>query len=93
MEKSKYYTIQNLADDLDPELNVTRKTLDAVCKAIAFALVRGERVKLPNVATIFAKEFAGRKSRNPQTNEVIEIGPSRRLRIKASKTLKDALQV
>jgi nucleoid DNA-binding protein len=92
VEKAKYYTIQQIADEL-ADIGVTRKMLDSVCKVIGHALVNGERVKLPNVATIFAKEFAGRRSRNPQTGEAIEVGPSRRLRIKAAKSLKDALNV
>ena len=90
--ENKYYTIQQIADELE-DIGVTRKTLDVICKTIAFALVNGERVKLPHVGTIMAKEFAGRRSRNPQTGESIEVGPSRRLRIKAAKSLKDALNV
>ena len=89
----RYFTLDNILEELDENVKVSKKDLLAVCQVIARALVRGERVKLTHVGTLFAKEFPGRNSRNPKTGESIEIGPSRRLRVKATKALKESLLI
>lgn len=89
----KYFTLDNLIEELDDNVKVSKKDLLAVCQVISHALLRGERVKLTYVGTLFAKDFTGRTSRNPKTGESIEVGPSRRLRVKATKALKEALLV
>lgn len=92
--KEKFYTLADILEQVSEDApNLRRKDLEAVFKVIAHALINGERVKLTHVGTIWAQEFAGRKSRNPQTGESIEVGPTRRLRIKATKALKEALSV
>lgn len=92
--KEKFFTVADILEQVaDDAPNLRRKDLEAVFKVIAHALVSGERVKLTKIGTIWAQEFAGRTSRNPQTGEPIEVGPTRRLRIKATKALKEALSV
>lgn len=58
---------------------------------ISDALVAGERVQLVGFGSFEVRERGPRQSRNPRTQEPMEIPASRAPVFKAGKTLKDAV--
>lgn len=65
--------------------------MSATMKSIADALASGDKVQLVGFGTFEVKERAGRTGRNPQTNEVVMIAPTRSPSFKAGKMLKDCV--
>ena len=69
----------------------TEKALNAAFDVIASALSKGEKVQVSGFGIFEVKEREARMGRNPRTGEAMEIAASRTPTLKASKTLKDAL--
>ncbi|MDQ6951618.1 MAG: HU family DNA-binding protein [Mariprofundales bacterium] len=67
------------------------KAVDAVISGIAGALSSGDSVALVGFGSFVVSERAARTARNPRTGEAIEVGPSKGVRFKAGKALKDAV--
>jgi len=67
------------------------KAVDAVISGIAGALSSGDGVSLVGFGSFVISERAARTARNPRTGESIEVGPSKGVRFKAGKALKDAV--
>ncbi len=68
------------------------KAVDAVISGITGALSDGETVSLVGFGSFVVSERAARTARNPRTGETIEVGPSKGVRFKAGKALKDAVK-
>ena len=64
---------------------------DMVFEFIGDALAAGDKVAVPNFGTFQVTERKARTGRNPQTGEVIHIGPSKGVSFKISRNLKDRL--
>jgi DNA-binding protein HU-beta len=64
---------------------------DMVFELIGDALAEGDKVAVPNFGTFQVTERKARTGRNPQTGEVIHIGPSKGVSFKISRNLKDRL--
>ena len=58
---------------------------------MAAALKRGEDIRLPAFGVFDVKDTAARTARNPQTGEEVAVAAGRKVRFKAGKALKDAL--
>jgi len=68
------------------------KAVDAVLDGIKGALSEGESVSLVGFGSFVVSERAARTARNPRTGETINVGPSKGVRFKAGKALKDAVK-
>jgi len=68
------------------------KAVDAVFGGIAGALGEGDTVSLVGFGSFVVSERAARTARNPRTGETIDVGPSKGVRFKAGKALKDAVK-
>ncbi|MDX8408626.1 MAG: HU family DNA-binding protein [Mariprofundales bacterium] len=68
------------------------KAVDAVVSGISGALSSGDSVSLVGFGSFVVSERAARTARNPRTGETIEVGPSKGVRFKAGKALKDAVK-
>ncbi|MEQ1617510.1 MAG: HU family DNA-binding protein [Terricaulis sp.] len=67
------------------------EAVNAVFEAMAAALKRGEDIRLPAFGVFDVKDTAARTARNPQTGEEVAVAAGRKVRFKAGKALKDAL--
>ena len=65
--------------------------MNAVFEAITEALKRGDDVRLPSFGVFDVKETAARMARNPQTKEEVAVPAGKKVRFRAGKALKDAL--
>ena len=65
--------------------------VNVVIEALREAMLRGERIEIRGLGVFTVKERAGRKGKDPRTQEPIEIPPRKTVVFKASKTLKEAL--
>ncbi len=70
----------------------TVNAVDAVVSGISGALSSGDSVSLVGFGSFVVSERAARTARNPRTGETIEVGPSKGVRFKAGKALKDAVK-
>jgi len=68
------------------------KAVDAVFDGIKGALSEGENISLVGFGSFVVSERAARTARNPRTGETINVGPSKGVRFKAGKALKDAVK-
>jgi len=77
------------------ETGVTKATVERVLLSdlghIGAALVTDGYVTLHGIGTIQTVDAAAREGRNPATGEVIHIPAKKRIKLKASKALKDAV--
>ena len=64
------------------------KAVELFFEIMKEALARGEKVMLSGFGTFSVKDKGGRKGRNPQTGEPLEIASRRSLAFKVSNTLK-----
>lgn len=67
------------------------EAVNALFEAMTAALKRGEDIRLPAFGVFDVKETAARTARNPQTGEEVAVAAGRKVRFKAGKALKDAL--
>ncbi len=67
------------------------RAVNAFIKALAEALVKGERVALPGLGVFHVKERKARKGRNPRTGEEITIPARKVVTFSAAKALREAL--
>lgn len=68
------------------------RAVDAVISGITGALSSGDSVSLVGFGSFVVTERGARTARNPRTGERIEVGPSRGIRFRPGKTLKEAVQ-
>ncbi|MBU0278488.1 MULTISPECIES: HU family DNA-binding protein [unclassified Gemella] len=66
--------------------------IEAFVSTVEETLAKGEKIQIIGFGNFEVRERAARKGRNPQTNEVIEIAPSKAPAFKAGKSLKDAVK-
>lgn len=67
-----------------------KKALEAILKAIAQAMARGERVAMSGFGTFSVATRASRAGRNPRTGELLRIPMGNRVKFITAKALKDA---
>lgn len=67
------------------------RAVDAVISAITSSVKKGKDVTLPGFATFKKVKRPARKGRNPATGKEIKIAAKNVVKIKAGKTLQDAV--
>lgn len=67
------------------------KAVDAVILHITASVKKGKKVTLPGFASFEKVKRKARKGRNPQTGKEIKIAAKNVVKIKAGKTLQDAV--
>jgi len=65
---------------------------DTIFELVGEELARGENVSIPNFGTFSVSERAARQGRNPQTGEMMNIPPSKVVRFKNARKLRDLLR-
>ncbi len=65
--------------------------IDSAFSSIDAALIRGERVSLPQLGVFSVQERPERPARNPRTGEMIVVPAKRLVKFRASKVLRDRL--
>lgn len=74
-----------------PESKVA-EVANGIFAAIEEALTKGDEVALSGFGTFKVVERPGREGRNPQTGEIIKIGPKKSPTFKPGASLKRAIQ-
>ncbi|MDA0967608.1 MAG: HU family DNA-binding protein [Proteobacteria bacterium] len=67
------------------------KVIDATINAITESVNKGSKVTIPGFATFEKSARSARKGRNPATGKKIDIPAKNVVKIKAGKTLQDAV--
>ena len=70
-----------------------RLVTDTIFETITEALVSGEKVAIAGFGSFDVVERAARECKNPRTGEPVYVAESKAPKFKASKTLKDAVNV
>lgn len=88
-------TLEELVNAVAKETGMTKanagKAVHAVLHAIESALTQGQRVAIAGFGVFEVTERAARKGRNPRTGETIDIPPTKAVRFRPGKTLRDAV--
>jgi DNA-binding protein HU-beta len=83
--------VSKLADQTGVSKAKVDEVLGALVSVIGEEVAAGGDVALTGLGSFSLSERPARRGRNPRTGEEIEIGPSRSLKFKPSKTIKDKL--
>lgn len=87
---TKSELIKTIAEKVDGVTQEKAKeVVGVVLDEITDALVSGDRVQFVGFGTFEVRERAGRTGRNPQDGSEIYIEPSKNVKFKAGKELKD----
>lgn len=68
------------------------RALEVMADAINEWLAAGERVVIPGLGSLYTSERSERKVRNPRTGAVSVAGPSRTIRFRPGKELKESVK-
>lgn len=88
---NKAELVADVAERMRESKMKAEEAVNAVFEAMTAALKRGEDIRLPSFGVLDVKETAARTARNPQTGEEVPVAAGRKVRFKAGKALKDAL--
>ncbi len=88
--QAEFYEAVQVACAMDSK-RVAKDIYWAFAGMIQTALKKGYRVPLPGIGKIQVRQTKARMGRNPATGEVIQIPAKKRVRLTASKALKDAV--
>lgn len=67
------------------------RAVEIVVDALLEWVAAGERVAIPGLGVFYASQRAGRRARNPQTGEELELPPTRVARFRPAKEFKELL--
>lgn len=85
----------DLIDAIAAEAGVTKadagKAVDALINAVTKSVKKGDKVTIPGFATFEKIARPARKGRNPATGKEITIAAKNAVKIKAGKSLQDAV--
>lgn len=84
--------VEHVAKQADLTNKAAKESVDAVFKAIADALKRGEKAVVTGFGTFSVRKRAPRTGRNPQTGASIKIPARKTPGFTAGKTLKRAIR-
>ena len=88
--QAEFYEAVQQACALDSK-RVAKDVYGAFAGMIQSALKKGYRVPLPGLGKIQVRQTKARIGRNPATGEVIQIPAKKRVRLTASKALKESV--
>ena len=83
--------VSALASKTDMSKNAATHAVDTMIDVVTRALRKGDDVRLVGFGTFYVTRRAASKGRNPRTGEEIKIPASTKVRFKAGKGLKDAV--
>jgi len=84
--------VDHVAKQADLTSKAAKESVDAVFKAIADTLKRGEKAVVTGFGTFSVRKRAPRTGRNPQTGAAIKIAARKTPGFTAGKTLKRAIR-
>ena len=82
-----------VADSTDLSRADATRAVDAAVDVIIDALKKGDQVTITSFGTFLLRERSARSGRNPRTGETIQIRAAKVPSFKASKALKDAVNL
>ncbi len=88
---NKNELVAKVAEDAELSKTDAGAAVDAVLDAIAGALKAEDEVRLVGFGTFSISKREGGEGRNPRTGEKIQIKPTKVVRFRAGKQLKDAV--
>ena len=80
-----------LAEEADVKKVEAEKVLNAFVDTLLSEVKKGEKFAVAGLGTFSVAERAAREGVNPKTGEKIHIGPSKNVKFKAAKKLKEAV--
>ena len=86
---NKFELIQALKDTTNISKPQASAVVDIFFNGMADALVKGDRVEIRGLCSIYVKEYDGYTGRNPKTGERVKIKPKKLPFFKAGKNLKE----
>ena len=89
---TKAELIKSVASQADLPRATAEDAANALFDAMVAALQRGNDVRITGFGTFAVVTRKARTGRNPKTGESVEIAAARKVKFKASDTLKDALK-
>ena len=89
MKKSEI--IEAIATDTGLSKTAVGQVYDSFLNLISRELAAGNEVRIPGLGSLILTQRAERMGRNPRTGEAVKINPSKSVRFKPGKTLKDAV--
>lgn len=89
MKKSEI--IEAIATDTGLTKTAVGQVYDSFLNLISRELAAGNEVRIPGLGSLILTQRAERMGRNPRTGEAVKINPSKSVRFKPGKTLKDAV--
>jgi DNA-binding protein HU-beta len=89
MTKAEFITL--VADKSGLSKKDAGVAVDAFTDSLTELAKNGDKITFPGFGTFEVKERAGRKGRNPQTGEEIDIAPSKSLHYKQGSHLKELI--
>lgn len=92
MDMTKAELVETVALQSRLTKKAAAEIMDMVFGNIGEAVKKDERFSYPGFGTFSLRSRKERKVRNPQTNEVMEIGASRTIGFRPSKELKETLE-
>jgi DNA-binding protein HU-beta len=72
--------------------STAEKAIESLGEVLTDAILSGQEASLPGVGKLATKASAARTGRNPRTGETIQIPAGKRLIIRPSKHIKEALK-
>ena len=82
-----------LAETLDISKTKAADAMSALVALMTDTLVKGEQVRITDFGTFKIRERAARTGRNPQTGDTVDIPACKAVGFKASKKLKEAVNL
>lgn len=91
MQKKSDIVVQ-MADALEATQSQIKTFIDTYARVIACSLAAGENTILPGLGKLTVHDRPARTGRNPNTGAEIAVAASRRVKFKASKSLRDMVE-
>lgn len=88
---NKEKIVNDLAERTGRHKYEVREIIDAFIDIMRDYLVDGEKVMITRLFTATVRDYNRSIGRNPRTGETVEIAPCKKVNIKASKTLNNAI--
>ena len=88
---NKMELVEQIAKRADLTVVAACKAFDKLWEVIGETLSAGDTIPVAGIGTFSVGARAGRKGRHPMTGEEIIIPPSKTIKFKAGKRLKDAV--
>jgi len=86
---NKLELINTLKEECEIPKKEAAAVVDTFFDQISTALANGDRVEIRGLCSLYVKEYASYRGRNPKTGETVRVAPKRLPVFKAGKELKE----